>query len=160
MLLGASSSHLTRWAALSRWLLVTEIGTSISFGSTQSNQAAQFRTALPVSAWETDLEKLIQKLHAVPTPSGLPRPLGHLLSGRENNESSHARLKVVTTRNLTTKTWNVRKLLDTEYSERSHRRTALIARELDRYGINIAAFAESRLSEAGSLTEHIFGRVF
>lgn len=54
---------------------------------------------------------------------------------------------------MTIGTWNVRTLLDLTDNERPHRRTAIIAHELKRYGIDIAALNETRLSEEGSLTE-------
>lgn len=47
----------------------------------------------------------------------------------------------------------MRTLLDLADNERPHRRTAIIAHELKRYGIDIAALSETRLSEEGSLTE-------
>lgn len=51
-------------------------------------------------------------------------------------------------------TWNVRTLLDTQDgTERPHRRTALIAHELKRYNVDIAALSETRLSGEDSLTE-------
>ena len=49
--------------------------------------------------------------------------------------------------------WNVRTLLDKELSERSHRRTALFARELSLYDIDIAGLSETRLDDVGQLTE-------
>ena len=47
--------------------------------------------------------------------------------------------------------WNVRTLQDTGLGAR--RRTSLIACELARYNIDIAAFSESRLPDEGSLVE-------
>jgi len=52
--------------------------------------------------------------------------------------------------------WNVRTLLDntnTAVSNRPRRRTALVAAELRRYQVDIAALSETRFSESGSLTE-------
>ena len=49
--------------------------------------------------------------------------------------------------------WNVRTLLDREDSDRPERRTALIARELDRYNIDIAALSETRLAGEGAPCE-------
>ena len=57
-------------------------------------------------------------------------------------------------------TWNVRTLLDLTESERPQRRTALIAHELGRYNIDIAALSETRLAEEGSLTEAGEGYTF
>ena len=47
----------------------------------------------------------------------------------------------------------MRTLLDNDTSERPQRRTALIASELARYKIDIAALSETRLSEKGELHE-------
>ena len=56
---------------------------------------------------------------------------------------------------LRTATWNVRTLLDTGNAEnqRPRRRTAIVARELERYAVDIAALSETRLSGEGSLRE-------
>ena len=49
---------------------------------------------------------------------------------------------------LTVATWNVRTLLDfSEENPRLHRRTAIVAHELKRYNIDIAALSKTRLSE-------------
>ena len=47
----------------------------------------------------------------------------------------------------------MRTLIDVQDSDRPHRRTALITRELARYKIDIAAISETRLVDAGSLEE-------
>ena len=54
--------------------------------------------------------------------------------------------------------WNVRTLQDTWLGAR--RLTALIACELARYNINIAALSETRLSAEGSLVEIGTGYTF
>ena len=54
--------------------------------------------------------------------------------------------------------WNVRTLLDTGLGAR--RRTALIACELARYNIDIAALSETRLPDEGSLVETGTGYTF
>ena len=51
--------------------------------------------------------------------------------------------------------WNVRTLLDRERANRPARRTALVARELARYGIDIAALSETRREEEGQLVETV-----
>ena len=56
--------------------------------------------------------------------------------------------------------WNVRTLLDREDSDRPERRTALIARELSRYNIDIAALSETRLAGEGALCERGAGYTF
>ncbi|BHF85211.1 hypothetical protein SprV_1002837400 [Sparganum proliferum] len=54
---------------------------------------------------------------------------------------------------LTLAAWNVRFLLDNPGGNRSERRTALMARELARYKVDIAAISETRFSEQGQLEE-------
>lgn len=56
--------------------------------------------------------------------------------------------------------WNVRTLLDIEGNHRPERRTALVAKELERYKIGIAALSETRFAEEGSLTETNSGYIF
>ena len=54
---------------------------------------------------------------------------------------------------LTIGQWNVRTLLDREGANRPERRTALVAMELAKYNIDIAALCETRFSESGSLND-------
>ncbi|KAA3671105.1 uncharacterized protein DEA37_0005725 [Paragonimus westermani] len=62
---------------------------------------------------------------------------------------------------LTVGTWNVRTLLDRcSATERPERRTALIAMELRRYGIDVAALSETRLADQGKLREAGAGYTF
>ena len=57
--------------------------------------------------------------------------------------------------------WNVRTLLDLRgNSDRPCRRTALVAAELRRYNIDIAALSETRLLDEGSLKEEGMGYTF
>ena len=57
------------------------------------------------------------------------------------------------TKKLTVAQWNVRTLLDREVANRPERRTALVAMELAKYNIDIAALCETRFSESGSLND-------
>ena len=62
---------------------------------------------------------------------------------------------------LTLGEWNVRTLLDRpSQSDRPERQTALVARELDRYNIDIAALSETRFLESGALEENLGGYTF
>ncbi|BHF84221.1 hypothetical protein SprV_0902737100 [Sparganum proliferum] len=61
---------------------------------------------------------------------------------------------------LTLAAWNVRSLLDNPRSNRPERRTALVARELARYRVDIAALSETRFSEQGQLEEVGAGYTF
>ena len=45
--------------------------------------------------------------------------------------------------------WNVRTLLDNNKANRPERRTALVARELARYRVDIAALSETRFPDKG-----------
>ncbi|BFY98783.1 hypothetical protein BsWGS_01823 [Bradybaena similaris] len=55
---------------------------------------------------------------------------------------------------------NIRTLLDRVNAQRPERRTALIARELNRYKIDIAALSETRLAGEGQITEDGAGYTF
>ena len=59
-----------------------------------------------------------------------------------------------TTKKLTVASWNVRTLMDVPGTDRPCRRTALIAKELDRYGVDIVTVSETRLADTGSLEGH------
>ncbi|XP_046846769.1 uncharacterized protein LOC124440415 [Xenia sp. Carnegie-2017] len=61
---------------------------------------------------------------------------------------------------ITLGTWNVRTLLDNPSTDRPERRTALVARELARYNIDIAALSETRFANEGQLTENVGGYTF
>ena len=54
----------------------------------------------------------------------------------------------------------VRTLLDKTKADRPERRTALVARELGRYNVDIAALSETRLPDKGQLTETGGGYTF
>ena len=101
------------------------------------------------------LEKVPQKLPASPLRGQLAAAgRSPITSGKKQGN----RIKVIP---ITLGAWNVRTLLDRAgASSRSERRTALIARELDRYGIQIAALSETRLAGEGQLTEAGSGYTF
>nr|XP_014353239.1 PREDICTED: LOW QUALITY PROTEIN: uncharacterized protein LOC106706591 [Latimeria chalumnae] len=56
--------------------------------------------------------------------------------------------------------WNVRTLMDGDSTDRPECRTALIARELNRYKIDIAALSETHLAKVGQLKETGAGFTF
>ena len=56
--------------------------------------------------------------------------------------------------------WNVRTLLDRNDGDRPERRSALVAYELSRYNIDIAALSEVRYPDHGQLTEEGAGYTF
>ena len=57
-------------------------------------------------------------------------------------------------------TWNVWTLLNTPHADCPERRTALVAKELDRYAIQIAVLSETHFTREGHLTEHRPGYTF
>lgn len=66
----------------------------------------------------------------------------------------------IKTRNLNLLSWNVRTLLDLTGSDRPHWRTALVAVELRRCNIDIAAVSETRFLDKGSIKEEGMGYTF
>ena len=56
--------------------------------------------------------------------------------------------------------WNVRTLMDNAAADRPMRRTALVAKELSRYNIDIAALSETRFADEGQLKEIGSGYTF
>ncbi|VDL98277.1 unnamed protein product [Schistocephalus solidus] len=80
---------------------------------------------------------------------------GKVLLGAPSQFSKAARVS-----SLTLAAWNFRSLLDNPRSNRSERRTVLVARELARYKVDIAALSETRFSEQGQLEEVGAGYTF
>nr|VZI24378.1 unnamed protein product [Spirometra erinaceieuropaei] len=96
-------------------------------------------------------------------------PMGSTLSGLTaevrqsvNQNPSFRRRNRQTGRvsSLTLAAWNVRSLLDDPRSNRPERRSALVARELARDKVDIAALSETRFSEQGQLEEVGAGYTF
>ncbi|CAG4956918.1 unnamed protein product [Parnassius apollo] len=56
--------------------------------------------------------------------------------------------------------WNVSTLLDREENVCHERKTAIVARELSRYNIDVAALSETHLPDEGELVEHGGGYTF
>lgn len=54
---------------------------------------------------------------------------------------------------------NIRTMPDSEGNNQPQRRTALVAWELARLGIDVTAISEERFAEQGSLTEHRAGYI-
>ena len=65
---------------------------------------------------------------------------------KNNQKNSTTKMKIAC--------WNVRTMMDSEAAERPHRRSALVAREIARLDIDIAALSEVRFADQGSLIEH------
>ena len=56
--------------------------------------------------------------------------------------------------------WNIRTMLDRVNVERPERRSAIVANELEKYNIDIAALSEVRFSDAGSIREEAGYTIF
>nr|VZI29777.1 unnamed protein product [Spirometra erinaceieuropaei] len=100
--------------------------------------------------------------YAVDQPVGwiselAPSTRAHLVHRRRPQACGNATDRVSP---LTLAAWNVRSLLDNPRSNRPERRTALVARELARYKVDIAALSETRFSEQGQLGEVGAGYIF
>ena len=54
---------------------------------------------------------------------------------------------------LILESWNVRTLLDITKADRPERQTALVARKLAHYKVDIAALSETCFADKGQLTE-------
>ena len=75
---------------------------------------------------------------------GRPRSTGLLLSGRNLRKI----VKLAT--------WNVRTLLDRNEAQRMERRSAVVAKELEKIGVDVAALQETRLEGSGMIKEKEF----
>uniref|UniRef100_A0A183SNC6 Endo/exonuclease/phosphatase domain-containing protein n=1 Tax=Schistocephalus solidus TaxID=70667 RepID=A0A183SNC6_SCHSO len=84
--------------------------------------------------------------------SHLP-PLKKSYGGGDRNPAARVSL-------LTLEAWNVRSLSDNPWSNGQERRTTLVAREMARYKVDIAALSETRFSEQGQLEEVGAGYTF
>lgn len=89
--------------------------------------------------------------------SGVKTPFRSDLRGREPvriNTSAKKPSKPKKTFNVAT--WNIRTLSDSPTAKHPERRTALIAHELHRLNVDIAALTETRFTNEGSLTEKAY----
>ena len=97
------------------------------------------------------VRKGILKIACPSHPVSLPRLTDHPSCGRVKKNQQ---------KKLLAGAWNVRTLLDRDSTVRPERRTALIAKELARYRIGIAALSETRLNHEGILKEDGGGYTF
>ena len=129
--------------------------TTKTFGSFSSDQAALFRDALLApSKGEGPRKGGLNKARPPPPPVGQPRSMGTYKCGR--NKSCKRRTPAgngVKRANMSLACWNVRTLLDSD--KRPGRRSALVALELKRLGIDVAALSEVRFAGVGSLVESV-----
>ena len=95
---------------------------------------------------------------SVPSSSGPPSQ-GSRQSGNRAEAANNLWVRTgyrngkQTARPLIIASWNVRTLLDRTEANRPERRTALVTRELSRYGVDIAALSETRFLDQGQLRE-------
>ena len=90
---------------------------------------------------------------------GIPPSGRKIEKKRPTGKSETKKLKTKTTV-LNFGSWNVRTLLDSAKADRPDRRTALVAKELERYNVDIAALSETRFADKGQLTESYSGYTF
>ena len=103
---------------------------------------------------EGGLEKEAQTLPVQPFLGGLPQPQGYPTRCQKKYKINSS----IKQRPLVVASWNVCTLQDTGLG--AGRRTALIACELARYNIDIAALSETRLPDEGSCVEIGTGYTF
>ena len=123
--------------------------TALGFGSVSECLSSPFQDSTAhLHSMRKGLEKVPQTLPVshISWPVYLDWRESHL-RGRKNKKQN---IKVSS---LALDAWNVRTLLDRHTANRPERRTALVATELKRYNIDIAALSETRLAEEGQLTE-------
>nr|VZI38811.1 unnamed protein product [Spirometra erinaceieuropaei] len=102
----------------------------------------------------------IQGWHCQPPRGEGPRKGGLNIAGYHAVSSLAGAADTGRVSPLTLAAWDVRSLLDNPRSNRPERRTALVARELVRYKVDIAALSETRFSEQGQLEEVGAGYTF
>ena len=113
------------------------------FGSPLSDQAALFKITLLVSLLEDGARKGAPKIAC----------FTHIRSANRSWRVSHLCGPNKNPLFLTLACWNVKTLIDSIKSKKPKRRTALIARELELYRVDIAALSETRFSDKRHLTE-------
>ena len=87
-------------------------------------------------------------------------PSGRLAAVDGESHSSGRNNKNIKKVPLIVGAWNVRTLMDREEADRPMRRTALVAKELERYRIDIAALSKTRFPGEGQLKEVGSGYTF
>ncbi len=119
------------------------------FGSPLGNRAALFRKALLASMHEEGARKGAPNIACLTLSWPADR------GWRESHESGRKtrNMKKPKSNSLILGAWNVRTLLDNPRANRPERRTALIARELHRYKLDIVALSETRFAGEGHLKE-------
>ena len=128
------------------WSSGVELESTASPGSILNDQAAFFKDALLAPHGEGPRKGGLKKARLFRHPVGLPRPTGIFTCGQKPKQ----KLK---TKKFYVACWNVRTLLDLPNSNCPERRSALVAQELSRLNIDIAALSEVRFSDEGSLKE-------
>ena len=123
-------------------------GQQHSAGISQATRQPYLGRALPTPIrGGVDKRRPTQMPAPISTAVGNRACWGVLLSGRNIKKLKFA-------------CWNVRTLLDNPTSDRPARRTALLAMELSKYNIDVAALSETRFEGDGSLEETGLGYTF
>ena len=133
---------------LDQWLLISIPRAEEAFGSIQDDWTALFRTTLPTITLGKRLEKVLQTLPALLHQASLQQLADHPTSSKTKTTKKTPKDKW-----LILVAWNVQTLLDRDVTSRPERRTALIAKELAWYCIDMAALCKTRLTNKGVLRE-------
>ncbi|BHF84988.1 hypothetical protein SprV_1002814300 [Sparganum proliferum] len=129
-----------------RWTTAAATGLRIAFAEMRPPSPTETADSRHMRSFSTTKHKSWSHSGFVSSPPPSRRPTRFPQTGRVSS--------------LTLAAWNVRSLLDNPRSKRPERRTALVARELARYKVDIAALSETRFSEQGQLEEVGVGYTF
>ena len=117
-----------------------------------SVRAALFRDSTALSSRRRGEKRIPKESLLCTNLAGLPRSAGIQFCGRKKRKNEQLKLTIAT--------WNVRTLQDNKNNVNLERRSAVIARELKRCNIDIAALTETYLSGQRSFEEVGAGYTF
>ena len=137
-----------------RWSLTDGNRTASIFGSYHGKRAAISRIHTAHHHWRRNLEKATQTLPVPPSLCGPQQPSGYPTCGQKKRKLNTS----VKQWPLMIAAWNVRTLQVSGLGHWHH--TALIACELARYNIDIAALSVTRLPEESSFVQVKTGYMF
>jgi len=138
--------------------LPTSMSTTTTSKSCSDGKGA--KTAGGRCHWKPQSQSCIQVVKLVSSIPSWPRSTGIFSSGRTETESNHKssgrkqrKSLPKDYRCLKVACWNIRPMLDWADSSRPERRSALVAHELSRLDVDIAALSKVRFPEEGCLKE-------
>ena len=142
--------------------LSTSMSTTTTTKSCSDGKGA--KTAGGRRHWKPQSQSCIQVVKLVSSIPSWPRSTGIFSSGRTETESNHKssgrkqrKSLPKDYKGLKVACWNIRTMLDLSDSSRPERRSALVAHDLSRLDVDIAAFSKVRFPEESCLKEQCAG---